>query len=132
MTATTLDSKAFASKLRVIYLLLGVGPWLFFLCYTAWEVFVPACNGMRELWPPPNASGHWIVIFVVPWLIVMALLNFRLQFVGDRTDKLTLIISSGALGTCLALIITQPFATSYAVDATRAECERIGLAQGIS
>jgi hypothetical protein len=132
VNAATLDSKAGASKLRVIYLLLGVGSWLFFLGYTAWEVFVPACNGMRELWPPPNAAGHWIVIFVGPWLIVMALLNFRLKFAGHRTNELTLIISSVALGTCLVLIITQPFATSYAIDATRAECERISLPQGIS
>jgi hypothetical protein len=132
VNATTLDSKAGGSNLRVIYLLLGVGPWLFFLGYTAWEVVVPACNGMRELWPPPNAAGHWIVIFVGPWLIVMSFLNFKLKFVGDRTNELTLTISAVALGTCLVLIITQPFATSYALDATRAECERIGLSQGIS
>jgi hypothetical protein len=130
VNAATLDSKAGASDLRVICLLLGLGPWLFCLGYTAWEVFVPACNDMRELWPPPNAAGHWIVIFVGPWLLVMALLNFRLKLTGHRTRTLTLIVSSVALGTCVVLVATQPFATTHALDATRAACER--LPQGIA
>lgn len=132
MSAATLDKRARTLWLRAGYLLFGVGPWLFLLGYTAWEVFVPLCDPMREMWPPPNAAGHWAVFFGGPWLVVIAALTVGLRAAGRRVSELALISVSAALGACLILIITQPFATSHAQEATRVECEHIRLLQGSS
>lgn len=108
-----------------VYLLLGVGPWLFLVGYTAWEVIVPACTSGRELWPPPSGAFLLMVVLGGPWLLAMIILTLGLKLLRQPVRTLVLTTSAFAFGSWLILLVFGPFAQSHSWRAMRAECERI-------
>jgi hypothetical protein len=110
-----------------LLLLVGVGPWLFLLGYTAWEVIVPLCSSGRELWPPPSAALLFVAFYGLPWLAVVAALSMVLHVLGNTVRAPLIVTAVAAFLTLVILILTGSIARDHAWSAMRAECERNSL-----
>jgi hypothetical protein len=110
-----------------LLLLVGVGPWLFLLGYTAWEVWVPLCSSSRELWPPPSSALLWLAFFGLPWLAAVTALSTVLHFLGNAVRTPLIATAVAAFLTLVILILTGPFARDQVLSAMRAACERSSL-----
>lgn len=127
MSALGISSQSTHRWAQALYLLVGVGPWIALLGFTAWEVIVPACTSARELWPPPSGAFLLIMTLGLPWLLVMASLTAGIRLMRQPVKALMLATGGAAIGVWLILLIAGPFAQSYAWNAMRAECQRGGL-----
>jgi len=110
-----------------LLLLVGVGPWLFLLGYTAWEVIGPLCSSGRELWPPPSSALLWMAFYGLPWLAAVAGLSVVLHFLDNAIRAPLIAAAVAAFLTLTIRIVAGPFAQAHAWSAMRAECERNSL-----